>query len=93
MENVSAVLVPLLTLVERPSSLLRSVLFRAVARFARTSCVVLIPVVSSFYPCVVTSLCDAHDAHSVNGSRKLLSSCHHNSFHYTKIRNEKNQKK
>ena len=40
-------------------------------------------VASSFHPCVVTSLCDAHDAHSVNGSRKLLLSCHHNSFHYT----------
>ena len=38
------VLVPRLTPGERPSSLLRSVLFRAVARFARTSCVVLLSV-------------------------------------------------
>ena len=47
----------------------------------------LLSVVSSFYPCVVTSLCDAPDdcAHSAHRSRltkTLLLSCHHNSFLY-----------
>ena len=71
-EFVCLFLVPMLTPVGRPSSLL----WRAD----------LHSVVSSFYPCVVTSLCDAPDdcAHSALYSRltkKLLLPCHHNSFH------------
>ena len=69
MENVCMLFVPRLTPVERPSALLRSE--------------VLLSVVSCFYPCVVTSLCDASDDSSTHGSRKLFMSCHHNSFHYT----------
>ena len=73
-ECVCLFLVPRLTPVERPSSLLRSA--------------VLLSVVSSFYPCVVTSLCDAPDdgAHSALGSRltnTLLLSSDHNSLLYT----------
>ena len=61
-------LVPRLTRVERPSSLLWSVVFRAVARVA---------------VCVATSLCDSSDdfRSTAQDSRKtLLLSCHHNSF-------------
>ena len=54
-------LVPRLTAVERPSSLVQTALFRAFALFAHKSCAVLPSVVSSFSLCVVTSLCDAHD--------------------------------
>ena len=66
-------LVPRLMPVERPSSLL----WRAD----------LLSAVSSFYPCVVTSLCDAPDdcAHSAHGSRftkTLLLSSHHISCHF-----------
>ena len=62
------------TLDERPSSLLRSVLFRAFAQlrgFVRRSCAVLFSVVSSFSVCVVTSLCDAREDSSIHGPRKL----------------------
>ena len=74
MENLSVCFVPRLTLVERPSSLLWSVVLRAVALVVRSGA--LFPLF------VVTSLWHTHDAPSAMAQGKMPLSSQHNSFHY-----------
>ena len=79
MENVSVVLSRGWRLVRGPLRSCAACCFApsrgCAVRSARTSCVVLLSVVSSFYPCVVASLCDAPDNSSTHGSR-TTKTCH-----------------